>query len=85
MKKGELADMAVAGARLVVRVTPQAGRNAITREGDLLRIAVSAAPEDGKANAAVTKLLARALGCAKSDLTLVSGARGRDKVFTLRG
>ena len=38
-------------------------------------------PEGGKANAAVQKLLAKALGIAKSRLVLVRGATARDKVF----
>ena len=40
-------------------------------------------PEDGKANAAVIKLLAKALGVAKSRLVLVRGATSRDKLFRI--
>jgi uncharacterized protein YggU (UPF0235/DUF167 family) len=42
---------------------------------------VTCVPEDGKANKAVTKLLARALGVAPSRLILIRGTAGRDKVF----
>jgi len=38
-------------------------------------------PENGKANAAVQKLLARALGIAKSRLILIRGHTAREKVF----
>jgi uncharacterized protein YggU (UPF0235/DUF167 family) len=46
-----------------------------------LRVYVTTVPEDGKANAAVQKLLAKALGVAKSRLTLIRGHTTRDKVF----
>lgn len=71
-------------AEISVRVTPKAGRNEISvDQGGMVRIHVTAAPEDGKANAAVTKLLAKALGLAKSRLTLIRGATSRDKVFRI--
>ncbi|WP_322795239.1 DUF167 family protein [Tepidiforma sp.] len=70
-------------ARLTVRVTPRAGRDAV--EGfdaaGALRIRVRAAPADGAANAAVAQLLARALGLPGREVVLVAGARARVKVF----
>ncbi|GMV86490.1 MAG: hypothetical protein AMXMBFR80_23450 [Dehalococcoidia bacterium] len=72
-------------ARLPVRVTPRASRDGIDGfdpEG-VLRIRVTAAPADGAANAAVVKLLARALDLAARDVVLVSGATGRRKVFEI--
>jgi len=74
-------DLAVPGTEIAVRVTPRAGRNAVLREDGRLRVLVTAVPEDGKANAAVRKLLAAALGIAKSRLELVRGQTARDKVF----
>ena len=44
-------------------------------------IRVTCIPEDGKANRAVTKLLAKALGLPPSRLTLLRGQTGRDKTF----
>jgi uncharacterized protein YggU (UPF0235/DUF167 family) len=46
-------------------------------------VRVTVPPEDGKANAAVRELLARALGVAKTRLVLLRGASARDKVFRL--
>ncbi|MCB1331811.1 MAG: DUF167 domain-containing protein [Maritimibacter sp.] len=83
MKKGALAHLAVPGAELAVRVTPKAARNAVEAEDEGLRVWVTTVPEDGKANKAVVKLLADALGVAKSRLTLLRGATSRDKVFRL--
>ncbi len=81
MEKGELADLAVPGAEIAVRVTPKASRNVVERDGDALRVYVTTVPEGGKATAAVVKLLAKALGVPKSSLVLVRGETSRDKVF----
>lgn len=69
------------GTEIVVRVTPNASRQRIEVTGDLIRAYVTVVPEDGKANAAVQVLLAKALGIAKSRLTLVRGATSREKTF----
>ncbi len=65
-----------------VRVIPKAKLNKITVEsnGDL-KVHTTTAPEDGKANEAVIKLLANHLGVAKSKLKLLRGGTSRDKVF----
>jgi uncharacterized protein YggU (UPF0235/DUF167 family) len=81
--KGEWADLALSGARLAVRVTPNARANLASRDGTALRISVTAPPDEGRANDAVTTLLAHALGVAQGRLTLISGATSRDKVFRL--
>ena len=71
------------GAEIFVRVTPKASRNAIVVEDGAIRAYVTVVPEGGKANAAVVKLLAKALGVAKSRLTLIRGETSRDKVFRI--
>ena len=80
----DLSGLAVPGARIALRVTPRAGRTALARADDgALAARVTAPPEDGKANEAVRKLLAKALRVAPSRLTLVGGATARDKLFRL--
>ncbi len=83
MQKGAWAELAVPGAEFSCRVTPRARQAAITRDGSLIKISVTTAPEDSKATAAVAEALAHALGVAKSRLTLLRGAISRDKVFRL--
>ncbi|SMP14665.1 DUF167 domain-containing protein [Shimia sagamensis] len=77
----DLSDLACEGAEIAVRVTPKASRNRVVRDGEVLRVYVTVVPENGKANAAVQKLLAKALGLAKSRLSLIRGTTSRDKVF----
>ena len=79
----ELNHLAKSGAEIALRVTPKASRNAIVAGEEGLRAYVTVVPEDGKANAAVAKLLAKALGIAKTRLTLVRGQTSRDKVFRI--
>lgn len=83
MQRGFLAEMAKPRAEFTVRVTPNASHAAIRVENGLIRVSVTTLPEDGKANAAVQALLAKALGVAKTRLTLIRGAKSRDKVFRL--
>ena len=79
----DLTHLARPGAEIALRVTPKASRNEIRATEDGLRAYVTVVPEGGKANAAVQKLLARALGVAKTRLTLIRGETARDKVFRL--
>jgi uncharacterized protein (TIGR00251 family) len=74
------------GLRLALRVTPRSGANALgeVRDGRL-QVRVTAPPEDGKANAAVLKLLAKAFGIPASGMELLSGAASREKLLLLRG
>lgn len=73
-------------ARISVRLTPRAGRSAIDGwDGDVLRARVAAPPVDGKANDALLRLLAKALGVAPSRVTLVSGAQSRVKIVEVDG
>ena len=46
---------------------------------------MAAPPERGRANKALLRLLADTLGLPKTDVSLVSGHAGRDKVVELRG
>ncbi|MBZ0123146.1 MAG: DUF167 domain-containing protein [Roseovarius sp.] len=79
----DLSHLARPGATVAVRVTPRAATNAIVLRDGAIRVAVTAAPEGGKANAAVQKLLAKALGVPKSRLRLIRGESARDKVFSV--
>lgn len=77
----DLSHLAESGTEIAVRVTPKASRNAIVAQDDTIRVYVTTVPEDGKATAAVQKLLAKAIGIAKSRLTLVRGHTSREKLF----
>jgi len=67
-------------ARLTVRVTPKSSKDEISGwRGDQLSIRVTAAPEAGKANAAVERVVAEGLGIPKSRVRVVRGHTARTK------
>lgn len=71
-----------------MRVTPRASRNAVAgigADGSAIKVSVTAPPEDGKANAAVIKLLAKAWKVPKSSVTVAAGAASRNKVLHVAG
>ncbi|MBI5284715.1 MAG: DUF167 domain-containing protein [Chloroflexi bacterium] len=73
-------------ARVSVRLTPRGGRDAIDGwDGDILRVRVAAPPVDGRANEAMLRLLAKALGVPASKVTLASGAQSRIKLVDVDG
>jgi uncharacterized protein (TIGR00251 family) len=83
--------VAADGVRARLRVQPRARRDRVdglVAEADggvALKVAVTAPPEDGKANAAVIALLAKAWDRPKSAFTVVAGAADRRKIIHLQG
>jgi hypothetical protein len=74
------------GATLAVRAQPGARKNAVLGEqAGALKVAVTAPPEDGRANAAVVEVLAGWLGVRRSRVELVAGATNRNKAVLVRG
>jgi len=66
-------------------IQPRARANEIAGlRQEALKIRLTAPPADGEANRACLKFLAKALGVAKSDLEIVSGASGRNKKILVR-
>src|SRR5215813_6659121 len=82
---------AAGGVRGRLRVQPRARRNRIeglvpeADGGVALKVAVTAAPADGRANAAVIELLSEAWDVAKSNLAVTAGAADRRKTIHLQG
>ena len=84
-------DVTASGIRLRLRVTPKSRREGpqgfveLPEGGSALKLGINAAPEDGKANAAVVALLARALSVAKAAITVAAGAKDRRKLVDIQG
>ncbi len=77
--------------RITVRLTPRAGRDAIdgwvedARGARVLGVRVAAPPAEGRANEALVRLLAKALGVAPSRVRITAGAQARTKVVEVEG
>lgn len=72
---------------LRVKVSPKSSKNAIlghlNDEHNTLKVAVTAAPENGKANEAVIKLLAKEYGISKSQVMITSGHTSQIKMIRI--
>ena len=74
------------GAVIAVKVVPGSSRDRIAAVlGDALKITTTAAAQRGKANAAITQILAEALGISPRDIQLISGRTSARKEFYLAG
>jgi uncharacterized protein (TIGR00251 family) len=66
-------------------VQPRASREGIAVMGERLKISVNAPPVDGKANEAVIRVLAQALGVPRGAVEILRGETGRRKTVRIRG
>lgn len=79
------------GLVLAVRLTPRGGRDAVEGVGadadgaPHLKVRVSAPPVDGAANDALLKLIAKACGVRRGDVSFVSGETARLKRLLIAG
>jgi uncharacterized protein len=75
-----------ASTRLELRVVPGATRPGVVgRHGTSWKVRVAVAPEGGRANDALVRLLAETLGLPRRDVAVVAGHTSRDKVVTVAG
>jgi uncharacterized protein (TIGR00251 family) len=79
------------GLKVAVRLTPKASRDRVeglapeADGGVVLKVSVTAVPEDGKANAALVKLLSKEWRLPKSNIEIVQGATDRRKALLISG
>jgi uncharacterized protein (TIGR00251 family) len=73
-------------ARITVRATPRSGRDSIEAgAGGVFVVRVTAPPDEGKANAALCRVVANALGVSKSAVSVVRGHTARTKTLEIDG
>jgi len=74
------------GATFAVRIQPRASKNGVTRmEDGSLKIRLTAPPVDGAANEALIAFLSGILSVGKSQVEIVSGHTGRQKIVRISG
>jgi uncharacterized protein (TIGR00251 family) len=72
--------------KIDILVVPRASRVSVgPMVGDRLRVAVTAPPVDGEANAAVIDAVAKAFSVRRAAVTIVRGERGRRKTLEVEG
>lgn len=68
------------GCELLLQVVPNAGHTALAGlHGDALRVRLAAPPVEGRANAVLIQWLAKSLGLARRDVSLLGGDLSRRK------
>ncbi|NWG34159.1 MAG: DUF167 domain-containing protein [Chloroflexi bacterium] len=73
------------GSAIAVRVTPRASRNEIVEilDDGTIKVRIAAPPTDNEANDALIAYLSEILGVPKSQLDIVAGNAGRDKLISV--
>ncbi len=72
--------------RITLKVIPNASRNEVIGwMGDMLKIKVSAPPQDGRATAALCDFLADELGVPRRAISVVHGDKSRQKIVSVAG
>ena len=67
-----------------VKVTPRASRNEITEaQNAVLKVKLTSAPEKGKANRTLIKLLAKRFGVAQSNVEIIQGLTSKTKLVRI--
>ena len=75
-----------AGATFRVKVHPRARKSGITGVvGDVLKVALTAPPVEGRANEACVKFLAEFLNVPRSSVTIAAGEASRQKLIRIAG
>jgi uncharacterized protein (TIGR00251 family) len=74
------------GCILLVHAQPRARKAGVLGEhAGALKVAVTAPPEDGRANKALVEVLAKALNVKRAQVKLLSGNTSREKRFLIDG
>jgi len=80
-----LVEEARGGCRLRVYVKPESPSERLVLEGGDLVFYTPEPPVGGRANAALVRFLARALGVGRVDVEIVRGLRSRVKIVRVQG
>lgn len=75
------------GVALSVRVIPRSSRTEIVEvlSDQTIKIRVKAPPVDGKANQELIKFLSKILGVPKTNIEIIAGDTGRNKLISILG
>ena len=73
-------------SKLKIKAQPNASKDEIVGFlGESLKIRVKAAPESGKANIAIERLLAQTFNLKRKQIRIISGTSSRHKIVELSG
>ncbi len=68
---------------LRVRISPNASKNEIIADGEIIKVKLTAPPVDGKANKALIALLSKHYKVPKTSIKIIKGETSRDKTLLI--
>ena len=69
--------------RLKIKVIPNAKKNQIVEDKEILKVYVKARPVNGKANQAVVETLGKFFKVKKSRVKIIAGVKSREKIIEI--
>ena len=64
-----------------IRISPNAKKNEIIRDGEIFKIKITAQPIDGKANKALIEFLSKNLKIPKTSIKILKGETSKEKTI----
>ena len=72
------------GVIVSFRISPNAKKNEIIKENDIIKIKITAQPIDGKANKAVIEYLSKTFKIPKTSIEILKGETSKDKTIIFK-
>lgn len=74
------------GVTLKVKVEPRSSRSEVVGPyGEGIKVKLTSPPVEGRANAELVEVLAKAYGVSKKDIEIVSGQSSKNKIVRIAG
>ncbi len=67
-----------------LRISPNAKKNEIIKDGDIIKVKITALPIDGKANKALVEFFAKNFKIPKTSIEILKGETSKDKTILFK-
>ena len=67
-----------------LRISPNAKKNEIIKDGDIIKVKITALPIDGKANKALVEFLAKNFKIPKTSIEILKGETSKEKTILFK-
>lgn len=64
-----------------IKISPNAKKNEIISEGDIIKVKITAQPVDGKANKALVEFLSKTFKIPKTSIKIIKGETSKEKTI----
>lgn len=72
------------GILLRLKISPNSAKNQLIKEGDIIKLKITAQPIEGKANKAVIEFLSKQLKVPKSSIEIIKGDTSKEKTIFIK-